>query len=271
MSPLVLYDFEKGEWVSGSIGSTPTPSSWEMTKPWYTANVGHESALIDYTSHSGGTITGSGQTISGRRFTDTVIFASPNIHAADCIFEAGYFGIDTEGKEATGLVVEHSTIYGRHLKGDSGTLLLHNGSGTIRYCDVYDLEDGFKTSGPDKTFEYNHIHDLHQVPNEPHNDGIQIGSSQRLTIRRNWIEATDTSCIAMFQKDGTYSDVLIQENYLTGAGYLIYAGGTSGSNVQIIGNGFGSYTYGIVTELPPSGSYTWSGNFDYATGTPVNF
>lgn len=250
------------------VNSVLTPgggTGFTLTESWFQANTGCRIPDGSLVNHGGGGLATG--TYTGRRFTDTVYPTGPNVILRDCVFQGQYFGIDTEARSADGLTIEYCDF---RTGENCGMLLIHTGSATVRYCDISGGEDGIKTANAGKLFEYNYIHNLYQDQNDPHNDGIQVFSSTGLTIQKNWISAIDTSCIAMFQGQGTYTDVLIQGNYMSGTGYLVYGGGSSGTNIQIKDNALGTWVYGPVTDWPAGGTSVWSGNYRFSDGTPVN-
>ena len=181
----------------------------------------------------------------------------------NCIITAGWYGIDTN-LSATGLLVEDRTIIGGLNCGISAIA----SNAMIRRCHFYGGDDGMKIGGNNVTVRDCYIHDLAESE-EAHNDGVQCYSGTGVTFYDNWIESPDTSCIAMFEGQGTWDDIRIERNRLIGGGYPLYAGGTSATNVKVLDNTLSSWGYAPYTDWNASGvGNVWSGNVS-ADGSPI--
>ena len=128
-----------------------------------------------------------------------------------------------------------------------------------------------KLPGTGRHNEDCYIHDLDTSGVDPHNDGIQCYSGSGWTFRHNHIICPDTSCIAMFNGQGTWSDVLIESCLFDGnPAYSIYAPGAGADEIRVLGNTFGGWLHGPVTDWDPVGvGWEWSGNVRKTTGAPV--
>jgi len=138
------------------------------------------------------------------------------------------------------------------------------------------------------TAQDNYVHDLYYSGSE-HNDGIDFESQVgHWVIQHNTVvvKQTETSCITAERETGnsTLTDILIDNNLLSGAGYCIYGPGqTRGAvtNCRITNNKFsktmaGNFPnygyYGPVAYMPVLGGSTGniiSGNVDNDTGALV--
>lgn len=228
----------------------PPPSAWPDA-----SNTGHRGALV---KTAGRTIRSSTTVIEGEHITGTLTIDAANVVVRNCRIDAGFFGIEATSS-ARGLIVEDCTIVGG---GDSGVASTRAADVIIRRNNVYGGFDGMKIAGTNVIVERNFIHDLASGP-EAHNDGIQVyGSGVNLQFIGNAIYARDTSCIAMFPGKGfKYNEVLVKGNLLTGAGYLLYAGGQDGTGIRVLGNTFGDWGWGPVSDYWESRTGNeWSGN-----------
>jgi hypothetical protein len=208
------------------------------------------SPLIGYTISTPGTV------IQNRLVSDSLNVNAANVTIRNCVINAGWFGIDVHAA-GSGLLVEDCTIIG----GLNCGILVGSGLSTmIRRCNLYGGEDGIKVAGHAVTVRDCYIHDLNKKE-DSHNDGIQCSSGTSLTFYNNWIESPDTSCIAMFESQGTWDDVLIERNRLIGGGYSLYAGGSDATNTRVLNNTFSGWTYGPYTDWNSEGvGNVWSGN-----------
>jgi hypothetical protein len=124
-----------------------------------------------------------------------------------------------------------------------------------------------KISGNNVLIQDNYIHDLYSADPEAHNDGIQCESSAGLKFIHNTIASKDTSCISMFAGQGTWSDIVIDNNWFSGpVAYCVYAG--LATNLRIRDNRFAQWVFGPVTDWSATGN-VWSGNTN-ASGTIIN-
>ena len=216
------------------------------------------------TNQNGYTVTTPGAVIEYKNITGTLVIDAANVTVRNCQINSGFFGIETTSR-ARYLVVEDCTVIGG---GDCGIAATQSNDVIVRRNNVSGGFDGMKIAGTNVLVEDNYIHNL-QGGASAHNDGIQCGSSTNLTFRHNYIAARDTSCIAMFQGQGTYNTVLVENNYLANAGYLLYSPGTTGSNIRVMGNTFVNWGWGPVSDWVVKTGNVWSGNVN-GSGSPVN-
>lgn len=138
--------------------------------------------------------------------------------------------------------------------------------------DISGTADGIQIAGPGNRIERNWVHDLAMVgtyPNNTHNDGLQMYGGDAV-IRGNYFDTgarSPYSNSCLFFQGSAIGAVTVDNNYLSGGGYSLYA---ENGRHTVTGNTFGpDHLWG--THLIDSGATVaaWSGNAD-AGGTPVN-
>lgn len=240
--------------VSGSSEDPDNPlGEWPNA-----TNSGYLGDMAALTSASGAYITASGTVVQNYLVSGRISVDAADVTISNCVINADWYGVITyEG--CNNLIIEDCTIIGGL---NCGILIQGNTNITIRRCHLYNGEDGMKISGTNVTVSDCYIHDLaHQEGS--HNDGIQCASGSGFTIYNNWIESNDTSCIAMFEDQGVWDDVRIENNRLIGGAYPLYAGGADATNTRVINNVFSGWSYGPVTSWSPTNAGNlWSGNTD---------
>lgn len=262
---LMLWTSPSGPWVplypDGQEPPPPAPPQWPSA-----TNSGYLGSMGALTDLAGSTISTPGTVIENRRIIDAIRPNAGNIVIRNCVLMAGWFGVDATAA-ASNLLIEDCTVIGG---ANCGIALSGMAGATVRRCNISGGSDGMKVGGTAITVRDNFIHDLDQSPGS-HNDGIQCATGTGLIFRHNWIDSPDTSCIAMFQGQGTWTNVLIEDNHLTGPGYPLYAAGTSGTYIRVQSNEFGTWGYGPVSDWNATGTgNVWSGNTLASTGAPVN-
>jgi hypothetical protein len=131
------------------------------------------------------------------------------------------------------------------------------------------------TPSSGSVIEDNYIHNL-GAPGQPHYDGIQIdGGVQSVLIQGNTInemELYQTSCVMIDDYFGPITNIRVNSNRLSGAGYTVYSDGQFGNGaitgVQYTNNVLtsGAYGYSDIRDY----SVVWSGNTDASTGATVS-
>lgn len=193
-----------------------------------------------------------------------LIIDAPNVTIRNVVIDAGIWGVDALGT-SDGMVVEDSTIIGGL---QAGIGIDHSDGWTVQRVNIRGGNDGIKPGGSGVVRD-SYIHDLGQIGSDPHNDAMQFGNARGILIDHNRMDCRDTSCIAMFEGQATYRDVTIQNNLMGGAGYTIYAGGSTGTNIVIRDNTFGSYGYvHPVTDWENKPGNVFTGNV-FTNGNPV--
>ncbi len=232
-------------------------------------------------------VTVNGTVLSGLYIPYTLVIEASNVTVKDVqVVTGGAFGIGL--RHTAGVTIENSTISGLNLTtgrvdaaisdvyGDStGEVIKDNNISEFRVG--VQLETGL--------VEGNYIHAPGYIAGD-HTDGIvnMTAGTAPLTIQDNtiFINLSQTSAISLdvFAAAGVpVANKTIENNFLAGGGYAIYAGadlGTTTSNILIEGNRFGQLYYpksgqfGPVTYFDPAGTgNVWSGNSWDTTGQTV--
>lgn len=250
-------------------GTTGPTSSTSLTTPSSGIGDGWPDAT---TTGARGTLTPLGYTtvnvagtvIENRRVAGNIVVNAANVIIRNCEFldDYAYFSIDASG--ATNLLVEDCTFLGA----SSCAVLDSGGGNTYRRLDIRNSPDGFKI-GNGGTLEDSYIHDLTEYDPEtdPHMDGIQFTGGTDITIRHNRIVMGDhaTSAILMSSgTDGGGNNCLIENNYLRGGAYTIYANQAGTTNMRFLNNTFDPMWvgYGFVTNYAAGTGNAWAGNVD---------
>jgi hypothetical protein len=200
----------------------------------------------------------NGQTITGKRFTDTVRITGNNITIDGCLFEWGSATDQVKlGSSGTGNIVSNSTF-----RNSSGytyhQINVTGGSLTVDLCDISDYQDGITADGGSLTCRRSYFHDTAAPDPGIHRDGIEIyGGSNHLielcTIAHANFAPTGTDRetsainIAPWSGSDNVSGVIIQDNYIDGGHmHVVIDSNQSGthtvSNVRVLRNRFGGHT-----------------------------
>ena len=248
--------------------SEPDPEEPGDEDPWpELGDVGFLGDPSTLTPMRSGAIRTEGTVIEGRRIdcSDGELgFRAKNIVLRNCIIDCGIWGVYAYNELAEGLIIEDCTFIG----GYQAAIGLEQVDGwTVRRCDFYGGRDAIKPGGRG-VIEDCTMHDP-ATGGDAHNDCIQFSDCDGVTVRRNLLMGADTSCIAMFERQVTVRNVTIEDNWLGGAGYLIYAAGETGHNIVIRNNTMGRYGYAHpVTSWDQKPGHVFEGNV-YEDGSPV--
>lgn len=242
----------------------PDPEPQPEPDPVPSGAVGFQGDPSKLTRVGSQTITKAGSVIENVHVAGRLNIAAAGVIIRNAIIDTNdYYGIFCDSAKAQGALVEHVTVRG----GSNCGILLNASEGvTIRSVDVSGGEDGMKLGGKNLTLEDFYIHDLQEGAGT-HNDGIQFISVDGVKIRRGRIEGGSTSCIAMFEDQGTYRNVEIDDVKLSGGGYLLYAGGKDASGFSVTNSVFDSRGWGPVTSWPRGG--VWKNNTT-PSGKPIS-
>jgi hypothetical protein len=140
---------------------------------------------------------------------------------------------------------------------------------TLIRVNIHGFLDGLR-AGTNVTLRDSLIHGLAEIGSDPHNDCIQsIGGSHCRFIHNRLINVHDqTSCFILGPSHGAISDFVIDNNLMSGGGYVIYLGddpdGFTSSDIAVVNNRWGR-------DVWPNGGF-W-GPYSYApiTGPLVQF
>lgn len=219
------------------------------------------------------TVNTPGTVIENRRVAGNIVVNAANVIIRNCEFlnDYAFFSIDASSAGCTNLLVEDCTFLGA----SSTAVLDGNGANTYRRLDIRNCPDGFKI-GAGGTFEDSYIHDLtpYDPATDPHNDGIQFVGGVNITIRHNRILMGDHATSAILMSSGTDAggnNCLVENNYLRGGTYTIYANQAGTTNMRFINNTFDPMWvgFGFVTNYAAGTGNVWTGNVEL-DGTPVS-
>jgi hypothetical protein len=226
-------------------------------------------------------IDGPGTTFSGyivpagiEVFADNVVIENVRIRAA-----TDYWGIGI--RHAKNTVIRNCEIGGT---GSSSRMMVaiktiygDEQNTTVRGCNIAFTGTGIQLYWG--LVEDNYIHDMAYKTDEHVNGFTSNSSTGPLMIRRNRIEnqVGQTDAIGLFEDFGVQRDVTIDNNFLAGGGYTLYAGQNTGGiptyNIVVTNNRFsrkffpnggfyGAYT-AFCRTCPGN---AWSGNVWHETG-----
>lgn len=203
---------------------------------WYRNNTGHDPSL-DYTLAVVGSATwtidtawleaneGNGRvSFSGGRWHveryecgGLIRFAANDITLSNCYQNSAgaLYALQSRSADgnATGIIVEHSTLAGNAANDDGATLNFTEARDVdqiiIRYCDISGYRAGLYAFGG-ITAEYNWVHDLHFTPGS-HNTGgsLRAGNNH---YRRNLIADGNSSALSWYPEYVPYTNNLAEEN-----------------------------------------------------------
>lgn len=252
------------------ISRVPTTA---ISSEWPNATNTGPTGTLTVDNRSSVTITTNNTIIENRNFTGTQIAVNPGVSGViirNCqITISGFWGVDMMGINC---LIEDCRFVGTW-GGVAAAVGTSGGGCIIRRCDISQTSDGLKLNVGDLA-EDCYIHDL-WVLGESHNDGIQFGTADSITVRHCWISSPDTSCILMGGGESRppAQDCLIENNWLQGGGYSFYGPyGASvtppgpSSNIQVINNKFSTAQhpnggfYGPNTQWEDGIGNVWAGN-----------
>ena len=217
-----------------------------------------------------------GAVISGLDIHGSVYINADNVTLINCrITSGGYWAVSVGGgggsSGGTGCVVQNCEING--LGGTQGSAGIQ-GAGTFLANNIYGVENGIVFAGSNSLAQDNYIHDLQSTP-EAHYDGIAAqGGLSNITIRHNTVISRPdaTSAIYINNDFGPMSNVIVDNNKLSGGGYTVYSDEKAAHPGQITGVQFtnnylvkGYYGYAAIAN----NTVVWQGNIDLGTGQTV--
>lgn len=225
--------------------------------------------------------------LDGYLFTGNDLQVSgPGIIIRNCKFtSATYWPLRVQGTSASWAQVYDNTFV---TGGGSQCSLMLTAYGVALRNDVSGSGDGIR-AGDNATAQDNYVHDLYYSGSE-HNDGIDFeGTNGNMIVQHNTVivKPTQTSCITVTRYSGTsaFSNVLVDNNLLSGAGYCIYGPGTTNgatTGIKMTNNKFSKVlagpnhpNYGFYGPLAYGASAGGSGNVvsgntDYESGAAIS-
>ncbi|MFJ3978127.1 hypothetical protein [Streptomyces sp. NPDC090021] len=191
----------------------------------------------------------------------------------------------------SGLRVLHTTITAVPGKGpDNGGVnyAVSNMGGSsieVGWCDISVFGNALSMGQGD--LHDNYVHDLVAFRNQggewQHTDAVISGGGNkgRLTVRHNTllnptpVDKGATAAVGLFADTGVVSSVVVEDNWLAGGAYALYAGGPGATGIQVTGNVFSTQyhpaggAYGPVTAWNAGGAGNVWKNNRMSDGRPV--
>jgi hypothetical protein len=236
-------------------------------------------------------ITKDGTVIDGLEVFGDITFNAANVTIRNTLVHGGIYntrpGVGAGGQYDFGTLGQNILI--EHVEVDAPAnvrAIVSAWSTTMRFIKVHGALQGTSFAG------YNRIEDSYfyniRSTNGGHAENIITNGNPdpnagNTVIARNWLDATDTQArgsngtyvtgaLAMHSDFSSITNVTVEGNHMTGAGYLLYPG-VKGSNRTIRNNTFtpaGTYAWGPVYPAPldSTSRAQWTNN-TYTNGTQI--
>jgi hypothetical protein len=192
------------------------PTKWPDSK---TTGVPAGTALR---THAGDlVITTAGTVVDGLLVTGSIIVQAPDVTIRDTRVSPPHsaYWLIRQTPGATNLVIENSELVGNgvHIGVNMETPGLR-----VEACDIHDVDTAVAVAGDSAVVQSNYLHAV--------KTGVgAVGHHTTLLIHQNTIVATIPGEAAIsFADNNSLTDVVVDENMLTGGNYTFYAGGGSG-------------------------------------------
>ena len=189
----------------------------------------------------------SHRVISGYHFTGSFQFSGDSLAFDDCVFDGGLALLGND------VSLRHSTVVNGSLYLSGNDNVVVEANNVSKFSDGIDI---FSDSGQPKNIviKENWLHD--PLPtNGAHADGMQLKGVHNLTVEHNvidmgpWVEIPggDINSAILVDAPGPDSwkvstpnaDVVINNNWLNGAGFTVRLGNPTPGNVTLTNNRFG--------------------------------
>lgn len=239
---------------------------------------------------SGGyTVSVDGTTVEGLDITGYLFINASNVTVRNCRVRGTVdYHVVLQSAGHSNLTVENCTLDGQGIV--QYGIGLQDGA-VITGCKITNMVDGVSHFGNSSTLEDNYIQVTQRVPGPPdpdHPDGIDYngGGTGPYVWRHNRIIGypNATSCIGMYPDFGACTDILVENNLLSGGGYSIYGGESNNvgalppSDIRIIGNRWLDDLYpGTGGEFGPVAYFNvnrpgnvWSDNRWFTSGALID-
>lgn len=233
----------------------PPPSGYPDAS---NTGVTNEAALRYWPGHEPGgnaqpvSFTMPGQVVENYVFTRVTIVKANNVTFRNVRwrFSSDFWMLLVES-EYGGVVVEDSELDGLCSASINGGV---GGPGwTLRRVDIKGVQDGAKLSRDTHVYD-SWIHDLCTTLADPHYDALQNIGGRNNVIRHNTLDTGvgpgRNAAIFLREYYGKVDDILVEDNRLLGGGWTFACCSEEGfglpSNIRLINNRFGPYTYGPV-------------------------
>jgi hypothetical protein len=209
--------------------------------------------------------------INGLNITGGLTINASNVLVKNSKISNGNYNTVLIKSGVTNVVIQDTEINGRgNTAGNNGV----NGPVKLLRVNIYGVENGF-VPGSNSEMRDSWIHGL-QAPGEPHYDSVQIdGGQSNVLLEHNSIENNhgQTAAVMVDNYFGSATDIVVNNNKLTGGGYTVYADGNFSStrvvDVEYTNNIIGKGYYGYALIRGARTTVTWTNNRDIVTGNVI--
>ena len=225
------------------------------------ANAGHPAGLRLRDTPSR-TVTADGTVIDGEKITGGLVIAAKNVTVRNSWILESAGGANGSGviRIAPGA---SATIVRTTLDGSNAThtgIWYEGASLVARGNNIHGVNDGiFVWDADNFVIEDNYLHDFTTEAGNGHVDGFQTEGASHGIIRHNVFDVAQdqTSAVAIWNGRRDSSDILVENNLMTGGGFTVYAqdyspseanpqGGYSVTDIRFLNNKFSNARYSCV-------------------------
>nr|WP_260173275.1 DUF4082 domain-containing protein [Nocardioides albus] len=244
---------------SGPAPSSPATPAPSATYP-NASNTGPKGTL---SPRGGATVTTDGAVISNARVNGQLTIRADNVVIRNVhLTTTAYYGILTYGKNT---VIEDTTIVGTSPTTLAGIAAYEGGTVNARRVNVSGMEDGVRLAH-NSSLTDSYVHGL-DGDADSHFDGVTADGYRGWRITHNTIVNDHNQTAAVWIGDPRYapSEGVLEDNWLQGGGYTVYAGPGTGAGLRVVDNVFSTKQFprsgywGPVAKWVGSGN-TWTGN-----------
>lgn len=210
-----------------------------------------------------------GQIVENLDITGNLRITAKDVVVRNCRIRANdFYCVIVQG---TGCRIEDCEISGELSTIGITAISVQAANCTVIRCNIHHAGNYMQFTGNGHVFRDNYGHTVYDVSPDPHYDGFECnGGSDNVLIEHNtiYVEANQTGCIQLNNEFGGISNITVNDNFLVGSGYNIYATdtGASGlpvSNIMLSNNILGRGEYGFFYF---NTGVTTLGNIDLASG-----
>lgn len=213
--------------------------------------------------------------ISGLDIEGYLYINAPNVTVRNVRVNATTWGAIIVTAKGGGVLIEDSEVFSTFTTGGSkGVVFDGTSGGTVRRCNIHNIEDGVYAQGDHFVVEDNYIHDSESNSSDPHSDGVQISADTNHVVVKHNTVAYDNSTNSSFtigNNEGPVGDVWLENNRFTGGGYTVRCDGRGlnpMTNITIINNRIAKGTYGYIS-FDGNCAPTFTGNVDDINASPL--
>lgn len=273
---------------------TPTPApdpsrpASQRGRSWYQANTGVPAGM-DLRATGPLRITENGTVVDGMRVNGGIEINARNVTIRNSLVLGPITNTLPGDRYNNGvwdqnLVIDHVEVDLSDVPiGTSQVRAINSAWGTtVRYAKLHGMSQGISVAGH---MEISDSYFFNIRSTGAHSEAIlgngnPLEQARDIVIQRNWLDASDddaksasgstyiSGALCLYGDFGRIRDVLISDNYLSGAGYLLYAGAVAGkpypvpASVVVEGNVFDPQGWGAVYPAPldAESNARWAGN-----------